>query len=235
LKLTGGDSNSARNSKNNKMGRKKQKAQSRQEVWIFYSARSDSGLLSLYREGIDYLKEAGIENHVIDVNERPDLAEKYNVMATPLLLIKRNNVARRYVGIVDGLRQFLKRDLYGRIVLGMLDFKEGRAFVKELEFVPMKREKIEEVLNKKLKSIGIHNFSLVEFNVKEKYAKVRLRSELPEEYGKSKKPVCFEIANFLGGIFMEFFGEGVAFKETQCMAQGRDYCEFEIQKAGIYS
>lgn len=215
------------------MSRKKQTAESKQEVWIFYSGGAEPGLLSLYREGIYYLKEIGIETHVIDVNKRPELAEKYNVMATPLLLIKKNNVMRRYVGIVDGLRQFLKRDLYGRVVLGTLDFKEGRAFVKELRLVPIKREKIEEVLNEKLKSIGIHNFKLVEFNVKEKYAKVRLKSELPEEYGKSKKPVCFEIANFLGGIFMEFFGGGVAFKETQCIAQGHDYCEFEIQEPRI--
>ena len=81
-----------------------------QEVCIFFPDRTGPELTRFYTEGLAYLSEAGIKPHIVDVIERPKLAEKYKIMATLFLLINRNNETRTYVSVIHSLKQLLATD-----------------------------------------------------------------------------------------------------------------------------
>ena len=203
----------------------------KQEVWVFYSGERESDLLRFYGEGIAYLHDSGIKTHTIDVMKNPELAEKHKIIATPVLLIKKDEEKHKYVGIIDGLKQLLMNDLYGLSVLHALGFKEGRQLARKLELAGRgEKREIEQTLKENLGSRGIHDFTLLEFNLKKRYAKVSLKSEFAKEHWKSETTVCMEISSFLGGIFTEIFDVGVLATEENCIAQGFDYCEFEIKE-----
>jgi len=194
------------------------------EIWIFYSESTEPELISFYSQGISYLQESNIKTHVVDVDKNPREAVKHNIFATPVLIIKKGKEISRYIGIVDGLKQLLESDLYGRTVLHTIGFKEGRILIRGLD-LSMGKRAIEEVLKNKLSSRGIREFKLIEFDSDKMFAKVSLIYDLAIN---CKTQVCGDVAAFLGGIFTEIFGRGVMARETQCMARGNSFCEFEI-------
>ncbi|MBW2984333.1 4-vinyl reductase [Candidatus Woesearchaeota archaeon] len=203
----------------------------KQEVLIFYSSLTESNLLNSYSESIDYLRKLNINTKVIDVVKNRKFVEKYDIITTPLLIIKKSGKIYKYFDPIEGLENMLTRDLYGKGILNVLGFKEGRKLGRKLKV--KKQKGIENSLNNVLGSRGLHDFRLVKFNAKNNYSKVRGISDIARVRGKSKTPVCFSIAAFLGGIFTEIFNKGVHFKETKCMVQGYDGCEFETIKEDI--
>lgn len=202
----------------------------KQEVWIFYSSETEPNVPKLYSEGIAYLHETEIKTHVIDIDKRPELVEKHKIIATPTVLIKKGTVSHKYFGIAKGLKKLLMNDLYGKSILHILGFKEGRELGKKIRFVNVNQ--LEKELKTLLSRKGIKKFRILKFNKEKKYVKVNLVSGIVRECEKDKTPVCFEIAAFLGGIFTEIFDMGIHFKEIKCMAQGYDCCEFETIKVG---
>jgi predicted hydrocarbon binding protein len=199
--------------------------QLKQEVWIFYSSESEPELPAVYDQGIQYLQESDIKTHIIDVHKRPELAEKYKIIATPVIIIKKGKEFHKFVGVVDGLRKLLTADFYGKSILHLMGFKEGRVLASRLR-LPKEKKKIETSLKSQLREKGISNFKLLEFDLKKNYVKISLTSDLAKEHGKSRTPVCYEIASLLGGIFTEIFGNGMHFEELKCISQGNDFCVF---------
>ncbi len=55
-----------------------------------------------------------------------------------------------------------------------------------------------------------------------------VNSVFAEAVGKSKKPVCIPLSGALEGLFEELTGKKWKCKETECSAQDRDICAFEI-------
>lgn len=197
------------------------------QIWIFYSSSTEPNLPQHYSEGIAYLKETDIEAKLVDIHEEPMLAEEYNIKATPTIVIKKNDSIKRYIGVIDGLREFLKKDVYGLSVLHLTGFKEGRVQAKTWGIAGLEdKTELEKVLNKELTSKGIYNFKIEGIGFEEGYAKVTLNSDIEKDYKKRSDP-CIEIAAYLGGIFTEVFEKGTHFAENTCEAHNNPCCEFE--------
>lgn len=83
-------------------------------------------------------------------------------------------------------------------------------------------------------TFGIGAIEIVDLEQKKKRAIVRIR-ESPiamsyiEESKKSKKVVCKYIEAVLAGTFTFLFSANVEAEEKNCLAQGKDFCEFVIQ------
>lgn len=200
------------------------------KIWIFYSSSTEPNLLKHYSEGIAYLQEIGIETKIVDIHEEPMLVEEYNIKATPTIVIKKNDSIKRYVGVIDGLREFLKKDVYGLSVLHLTGFKEGRVQARNWGIAGLKDKKeLEEVLNKELTTKGIHSFMIEAINFEEGYAKVMLNSDVEKD--EENNDPCLEIAAYLGGIFTEVFEKGVHFTENTCEVDNKSCCEFETMNS----
>ncbi len=208
------------------------KAGEKKEIWIFYSSQTEPDLIKFYSEGISYLQESKIKTHVIDINEKPKAASKYKVIATPVLIIKKGGEVKKYLGVVDGLKNILASDLYGISILHKLGFKEGRNFARKLRLSEETRE-MGEVLSQSLSSRGIVSFNLMEFNPKSVYARVKLVYDSSKIHTKSKTDAKRELAAFLGGLFTEVFGVGVIARDKEYFDQGDNFCEFEIMEADV--
>lgn len=187
-----------------------------QKALIFYSSMTEPEIPRLYAESISYLHASGIKLQIIDVDKRPDLAEKYEIIATPVVIVKKGRTEHTYFGILDGLKRMLMEDLQGRSTLHIVTLREGRQAGRKLKF--RNKKELEKKLEKIFGERGISKFVIARFDKQRKYAKVRVRLEGAEQ------PQAFEIAAFLRGIFTEVFDKGTPFKELKST---KNYKEFE--------
>ena len=79
---------------------------------------------------------------------------------------------------------------------------------------------------------GLGALEILDLNNKDKKAILRIKdSSIAQEQlkkSKEKKPVCIMTAGILAGLFTYIFGKDVDCVERKCVAQGQEYCEFEI-------
>ncbi len=79
------------------------------EVKIYYSSKTEPNGLVFYEEGIEYLKDEGIDVRVIDVSEEKEEAKKDGVISTPTVIIKKEGKIDRKHGAVSTLRGVLEK------------------------------------------------------------------------------------------------------------------------------
>jgi predicted hydrocarbon binding protein len=195
-------------------------------VLIFYSSNTEPGIIDFYRESLAYLKESNTKVTIIDVAHDTKKAIRYKIIATPTIVVQTGKKMVRHLGIVSGMKGILKQDLYGKSILHLLGFKEGRTIGKKMGKIKNKKQ-LEQKLNDRLKMQGIEKVHLKLFDRKKHFARLSLVSDQAKIHKKSTDPICFDIAACISGIFTEIFNTGAHFKETACIAEGRSECVFE--------
>ena len=69
-----------------------------------------------------------------------------------------------------------------------------------------------------------------EFELTEDRAFIRVSHSVFAEGLKSKKPTCLPLGGTIAGMLEEFLGSTWQPKEKECIAQGKEFCVFEIKK-----
>ncbi len=69
-----------------------------------------------------------------------------------------------------------------------------------------------------------------EFELTEDRAFIRVSHSVFAEGLKSRKPTCLPLGGTIAGMLEEFIGSSWQPKEKECIAQGKDFCVFEIKK-----
>lgn len=62
--------------------------------------------------------------------------------------------------------------------------------------------------------------------------KIYIKGSVFAEGQESKKPVCIPLQGALAGVFEELTGIKWECREIECMAQGKEFCLFELEKKG---
>lgn len=86
-----------------------------EEVTIIYSSKRNPEAQKLFSEDIAYLRETGTNAQLIDIDEKPDLAEKYRIMSTPILLIRKNGELNKYIVDIIRLKEIFLQTCLGTI------------------------------------------------------------------------------------------------------------------------
>ncbi len=198
-----------------------------QQVFIFYSSKTEPRLLKMYRDSIDYLEESNIDLEVIDVESDKKTAHEHEVVATPVVIVERETETHRYLGVVDGLQSVLEDDLYGQSILHQLGFKEGRRFASTHDLDKADKDTVEQVLKDHLTAQGASEVAVTTFDRDEHVAVCEIvPGDTDDMHGHEK------LEEFLGGCFTEIFDTGVMGVETQCGQNDHDRCEFTVEKHG---
>ena len=86
------------------------------KVWIFYSSRTEPELLVFYADGLAYLKDNDIETEVIDIVDKPEKAEEFEVTSTPTVVVEREGEISEEFGVVSYLSGILEKQNLKEIV-----------------------------------------------------------------------------------------------------------------------
>ncbi len=175
-----------------------------EEILIFYSSETEPGILDYYGESISYLKQMKKKVKIIDIFKTPGPAKENNILATPTLLVKEGAKKKEFFGIVDGMKEILRKDLFGKTLIHGMSYKEGRDFAASYGIHEKKKKGIEEKITIKLKG-KISGLKIFKFD--KRNAKAEIKIEYPSE--NSKERYSTDVHAFLGGVFMEVFGKTV--------------------------
>jgi len=74
----------------------------------------------------------------------------------------------------------------------------------------------------------VAKFDLDSFDDNSSYVSVKLNTPISEALGRSDEPVCQPICTLLETVGRKALGKSVRVAETECVAQGRPACKFEI-------
>lgn len=195
-------------------------------VLIFYSSTTEPRLLDLYRDSLIYLEESSVETEIIDVAEDRERAQENDVIATPTVIVRSDDTEERHIGILNGLKNVLENDLYGRAILHKLGFKEGRRFAQDHGLEDAEQDDIESALQHHLEEKAAVTVQLSKFDKEKNIAEGLMKFEFDEDgtsawHGKMEE--------FLGGVFTEVFGTGVMGVETECGKEGHEHCTFIVK------
>ncbi|MDY6777053.1 MAG: hypothetical protein SVU32_00180 [Candidatus Nanohaloarchaea archaeon] len=194
-------------------------------VLIFYSSDEQPEILDFYEEALEYLDETGIENEVIDIAESAERARQHDILTTPAVVVESGDEVEKYTGIMEGLKDLLLDDLYGRSVLHEAGFKQGRQLAQEHGLAGLEDEsKVEEVLNEFF-TPGCDRVTLEAYDPDDQRARVALE---PSDSGHGKV-VHEQFGAVLEGFFMEIFGTNDASEEAKCVREGDPHCEYVIK------
>jgi predicted hydrocarbon binding protein len=121
-------------------------------------------------------------------------------------------------------RSDVKRDL-NALLAGILDVQER---IMGIEKGDSQRETFERCLHL-LSEVGwVEKFDLDSFDDNTSYVAVRLNSAIAEAFGQSDEPVCQPVCTILETVGRRALGRSVKVVETECVAQGKHACRFEI-------
>lgn len=172
-----------------------------EKIFLFYSSETEPEILEFYWEAISLLKEMKKEIHIIDIFKNQKIARKWKVTATPTLFIKRGFKKKEYFGIVDGMKDLLKTDLFGKSVIHTMSYKEGREYAKVSEVDDLKIERIEQILQDKLSTYEISTVKIYDVDRDKGFLKLDITPRIKG----TPETMAIEISPFLGGFFMEYF------------------------------
>jgi len=121
-------------------------------------------------------------------------------------------------------RPDVKRDLNG-LLAGILDVQER---IMDIEKGDSQRETFERCL-RLLAEVGwVEKFDLDSFDDRAAFAVVRLNTAIASAFGRSEEPMCQPICTMLETVGRKAFDRSVVVVETECVAQGKHACRFEI-------
>lgn len=182
----------------------------KEKVLIFYSSETEPKILDFYGTAVSYLKQLKADVYIVDVARHPEVAQKNNITATPTLLVKKGSEITEYFGIVDGMKEILRKDIFGKTLIHGMSYKVGRTFVEREDMKSSEEEIIEEKVTNELDMIK--NFKILRMDRKKKVAEVCF--ECKDDFLIEKIPT--DIAPFLGGMFMEIFRKPVYAEQKKC-------------------
>lgn len=197
------------------------------DVLIFYSSKTEPGLLDLYQESITYLEDSGVDTAVIDVSEDLERAQKHDIITTPTVIVRTGDTEKRHIGVMSGLKDVLEEDIYGQSLLHQRGFKEGRTFGQEQHLQGADRKQIEDALYSHVVGQGVQDIQVTALDQDACTAEGRVT---PDPDTENSQNWHAKLEEFLGGVFTEVFGTGVMCTETQCVDDGNDHCEFTIEQ-----
>ena len=96
----------------------------------------------------------------------------------------------------------------------------------------MDATEISVIINKLFELNGLGNIEILEFNIPDKRAVVRVYNNPIALYHavNNKRIPCTLLEGLLAGMFSFIFESDVTARETACMQNNRDYCEYTISK-----
>lgn len=74
---------------------------SSKKVRIFYSSKTEPELLVFYSDGISYLQGSNVDVELIDISEKPEKANRFNITATPTVLVEKEGKIHKEFGVVS--------------------------------------------------------------------------------------------------------------------------------------
>lgn len=80
------------------------------KVWIFYSSKTETELLTFYADGLAYLRDQETELEIVDISENTNKAKKFDVKSTPTVLIEKEGKTKKLYEVVSYLNGILKKD-----------------------------------------------------------------------------------------------------------------------------
>ena len=180
------------------------------KIFFFYSSETEPDILDFYGEILSLLKSKNKNVLVVDTYKNPKIAQKFKIDATPTLIVKKGSKINEYFGIIDGMKELLITDLFGKSLFHGLSHRNGRDYSLKFKLKNQNLISLENILKRKLDKLGINNFSIIRLDKNKKTVKIRLKNLTI----KSRKNLTSEILPFLSGVFMEIFGKSVFSQEV---------------------
>ncbi|HEX14073.1 MAG: 4-vinyl reductase [Desulfurella sp.] len=79
-------------------------------------------------------------------------------------------------------------------------------------------------------ALQAYNQKVIEFNLEDNFALIKIDNSIFADGITSKKPVCLPLGGSLAGMMETFMGGSFEPKEIECKACGGQYCVFEIKR-----
>ncbi|WP_291492487.1 4-vinyl reductase [Desulfurella sp.] len=79
-------------------------------------------------------------------------------------------------------------------------------------------------------ALQAYNQKVIEFNLEENFALIKIDNSIFADGITSKKPVCLPLGGSLAGMLEIFMGGNFEPKEIECKACGAKYCVFELKR-----
>ena len=96
--------------------------------------------------------------------------------------------------------------------------------------------KVAERMLKQFRQWGYGKAEIIEFDESEPRIKLKVENSANADgYSESDEPVCHFTRGILAGAVSVLFDQDMDCVENKCIAQGDEYCEFEIMSAENYS
>jgi hypothetical protein len=77
------------------------------EAWLFYTGLYEPETPEEYHGLISCFKKKGFKTHIINIEKQPMLAEKFNIIVSPVFVVKKGTHTEKYVGNPEELKKIL--------------------------------------------------------------------------------------------------------------------------------
>jgi hypothetical protein len=121
-------------------------------------------------------------------------------------------------------RPDVKRDLNG-LLAGILDVQER---IMAIDIGDSQMNTFESGLHLLVDIGWVEKFDLDSFDDNSSFVAVKLNTTIAEAFGRSDEPVCQPICTLLETVGRKALGRSVKVVETECVAQGKHACRFEV-------
>ncbi|MCJ7450231.1 MAG: methanogen output domain 1-containing protein [Candidatus Nanohaloarchaeota archaeon QJJ-9] len=106
----------------------------------------------------------------------------------------------------------------------------GKSLASNIRKTGISGTKMIEFMMDLLTMMGLGDFELHDFDIKEKKGEVRVKNSLPSRKSEEKENAgCQIIAGIVSGIFSQNYEKEFKVTEKGCILEGDDLCRFKIQ------
>lgn len=157
------------------------------------------------------------------------MSDKLRILAEA---IERESVLVHRAALIDGYKDLYKLSKLGidKIIKKATEYggKKGARILKDR--YSLYTDRLDEALE--ILTIIAESSRLLDiFEYDMEKMEIRVEgSILVEAVGKSDRPVCEPMAGFFKGFLSELLEKSIDVKETQCQAQGKEKCVFQIRQ-----
>lgn len=191
-----------------------------EKIFIFYSSETEPDILSYYSEALSYLRQLKKNVSVIDVYKMPKAAKEHKIIATPTVIVQNGKKSKEYFGVVEGIKELLKKDIFGAALIHGASYREGRQAGQKCIGVK-DREEIGRIIASGLSGkAGMVKVTCLDSR--------KAAATVEISYSSAKVDSCSnEVIAFIGGFFTEVFRKSV-YAEPK-MAMSKNTVEYTVK------